>query len=164
MSSSLRRAQFSPSGGADVIKVEHPVRSDPQRGMLSVGGVQLDPVASLMIEHPNRGKRSIGIDLATSEGRDLLYELPRNADVFMTNYLPSVRQNLQIGVERIRGVNPDIIDARGSGFGGKGPNRDRGGFDAIAFWIHSGVAHALTPQDFEVPLTVGIGGMGDSQR
>ncbi|MET1756728.1 CoA transferase [Novosphingobium sp. RD2P27] len=149
--------------GADVIKVEHPVRGDAQRGMLTIAGVHLDPVANPMIEHPNRGKRSIGIDIATPEGRDLVYELAKTADVFITNYLPSVRQKLQIDVEHIRAVNVDIVYARGSGFGDKGPDRDRGGFDATAFWIHSGVAHALTPQEFEVPLTMGIGGMGDSQ-
>jgi crotonobetainyl-CoA:carnitine CoA-transferase CaiB-like acyl-CoA transferase len=116
-----------------------------------------------MIEHPNRGKRSIGIDIATPEGRDLVLELARSCDVFLTNYLPAVRQKLGIDIADIRAVNPDIIYARGSGFGNKGADRDRGGFDATAFWIHSGVAHALTPQEFDVPLTMGIGGMGDSQ-
>ncbi|MDE8653463.1 CaiB/BaiF CoA transferase family protein [Novosphingobium album (ex Liu et al. 2023)] len=148
--------------GADVIKVEHPLRGDAQRGMRSIGGVQLDPVVNPMIEQPNRGKRSIGIDVSHPEGRDLVYELAREADVFLTNYLPGVRRKLGIDVEQIRAANPDIIYARGSGFGDKGPDRDRGGFDATAFWIHSGVAHALTPEEFDVPLTMGVGGMGDS--
>lgn len=149
--------------GADVIKVEHPVRGDAQRGATSIGGAQLDPIANPMIEHPNRGKRSIGIDVATPEGRQLVLELAKTADVFITNYLPSVRQKLGIDVEDIRAVNPNIIYARGSGFGDKGPDRDRGAFDATAFWIHSGVGNALTPQESNVPLTMGIGGMGDSQ-
>ncbi|VWX54099.1 CaiB/BaiF CoA-transferase family protein [Novosphingobium sp. 9U] len=149
--------------GADVIKVEHPVRGDAQRGMLTIAGATMDPVVNPMIEHPNRGKRSVGIDIATPEGRELVLELAKTADVFITNYLPSVRSKLGIDIEDIRAVNPDIIYARGSGFGDKGPDRDRGGFDATAFWIHSGVAHALTPQESAVPLTMGIGGMGDSQ-
>lgn len=149
--------------GADVIKVEHPVRGDAQRGMRSIGGVTFDAVVNPMIQHPNKGKRSIGIDIATDEGRALVYELAKNADVFLTNYLPGVRQKLQIDLEHIRAANPDIIYARGSGFGDKGPDRDRGGFDATAFYIHSGVAHALTPQEYDVPLAMGIGGMGDSQ-
>ncbi len=149
--------------GADVIKVEHPLRGDAQRGMRSIAGVTFDPVANPMIQHPNKGKRSIGIDIATDEGRALVHELAKNADVFLTNYLPGVRQKLGIDLEHIRAVNPDIIYARGSGFGDKGPDRDRGGFDATAFYIHSGVAHALTPQEYDVPLTMGIGGMGDSQ-
>jgi crotonobetainyl-CoA:carnitine CoA-transferase CaiB-like acyl-CoA transferase len=148
--------------GADVIKVEPHVRGDAQRGMTTIAGARLDPTVNPMIEHPNRGKRSIGVDLATEEGRQLVYDLAKGADVFLTNYLPSVRQKLRIDVEHIRAANPDIIYARGTGFGDKGPDRDRGGYDATAFWVHSGIAHALTPKEFEVPLTMGIGGMGDS--
>lgn len=149
--------------GADVIKVEHPVRGDPQRGLRTIAGVTLDAVRNPMIEHPNRGKRSIGIDVTTAEGQELVYDLAKQADVFLTNYLPTARQKLKIDLEHIRAANPNIIYARGSGFGDKGPDRDRGAFDATAFWIHSGVGHALTPQEFELPLTMGIGGMGDSQ-
>ena len=148
--------------GADVIKVEHPVRGDTQRGMLTIAGAKFDPVANPMIEHPNRGKRSIGVDVTTTEGQSIVYELARTADVFLTNYLPSARQKLRIDLEHIRAVNPSIIYARGSGYGDKGEDRDRGGYDATAFWIHSGIAHALTPAHFDVPLTMGIGGMGDS--
>lgn len=160
---------FVPAGGAiladwgaDVIKVEHPVRGDAQRGMLYIAGTKIDPVKNPMIEHPNRSKRSIGIDITQPEGQELIYELARNADVFLTNYLPSARQKLKIDVEHIRAANPDIIYARGSGYGDKGPDRDRGGYDATAFWIHSGIAHAITPEEFDVPLTMGVGGMGDS--
>jgi crotonobetainyl-CoA:carnitine CoA-transferase CaiB-like acyl-CoA transferase len=149
--------------GADVIKVEHPVRGDAQRGMRTIAGVTFDPVSNPMIQHPNRGKRSIGIDITTPEGQALIYELAKDADVFLTNYLPAARQKLKIDVEHIRAANPKIIYARGSGYGDKGPDRDRGGFDATAFYIHSGVAHAITPEEFEVPLTMGVGGMGDSQ-
>ena len=148
--------------GADVIKVEHPVRGDVQRGMRSIAGMTFDSTVNPMIEHPNRGKRSIGIDVATAEGQALIYELAKSADVFLTNYLPAARQKLKIDLEHIRAANPDIIYARGSGFGDKGPDRERGGFDATAFWIHSGVANALTPEEFDVPLSMGIGGMGDS--
>ncbi len=148
--------------GADVIKVEHPERGDTQRGMRSIGGATFDPVVNPMIEHPNRGKRSIGIDITTPEGQELIYELAKTADVFLTNYLPSARKKLKIDLEHIRAANPNIIYARGSGFGDKGPDRDRGGYDATAFWIHSGIAHAITPKEFDVPLTMGVGGMGDS--
>ncbi len=148
--------------GADVIKVEHPVRGDAQRGARSIAGMTFDPVANPMIQHPNRGKRSIAIDVSTAEGQELIYELAKNADVFLTNYLPGARQKLKIDLEHIRAANPNIIYARGSGYGDKGPDRDRGGYDMTAFWIHSGVAHAMTPQEFDIPLQMGIGGMGDS--
>jgi crotonobetainyl-CoA:carnitine CoA-transferase CaiB-like acyl-CoA transferase len=148
--------------GADVIKVEHPVRGDAQRGARSIGGMSFDPVANPMMQHPNRGKRSVAIDVSKPEGQELIYELAKDADVFLTNYLPAARQKLKIDLEHIRAINPKIIYARGTGYGDKGSDRDRGGYDMTAFWIHSGVADAMTPEGFEVPLQMGIGGMGDS--
>lgn len=148
--------------GADVIKVEHPLRGDTQRGFLNMGGVQLDPLRHTLIEHPNRGKRSVGIDLATPEGQEVLYELARNADVFLTNYLPQVRQKNKFDLEHIRAINPNIIYARGSAFGEKGPEREKGGFDGTAFWSRSGIADAMTPAELEGPLSQAIPAFGDS--
>ena len=148
--------------GADVIKVEHPVRGDAQRGFLRMGGFPIPPERNTIMEHPNRGKRSIGVDISTQEGQELIYRIAKTADVFLTNYLPDARQKLKIALEHIRAANPNIIYARGSAYGDKGPDRNRGGFDSTAFWIHSGIAHALTPQEYDVPLTQGIGGLGDS--
>lgn len=148
--------------GADVVKVEHPGRGDAQRGMVTIGGVRFDPDVNPMMEHANRGKRSIGIDASTQEGQAIIHELAKTADVFLTNYLPSARTKLKIDVEHIRAVNPDIIYARGSAYGDKGPERDRGGFDSTAFWVRGGIGDALTPEGYDVPLTLGIGGLGDS--
>jgi crotonobetainyl-CoA:carnitine CoA-transferase CaiB-like acyl-CoA transferase len=148
--------------GADVIKVEHPIRGDTQRGFLNMGGVTLDPLRHTLVEHPNRGKRSVGIDLATPEGQEVLYELAKTADVFLTNFLPHVRQQNKFDVEHIRAANPDIIYARGSAFGNKGPERAKGGFDGTSFWSRSGIAHAMTPEELEGPLTQGIPAFGDS--
>src|ERR1700722_3897667 len=100
--------------GADVIKVEHPVRGDTQRGFINMGGVEVDPNRHPLIEHPNRGKRSVGIDLATEEGRAVLYDIARTADVFLTNLLPSVRLKNQIDLEHIRAVNAKIVYVRGT--------------------------------------------------
>ena len=148
--------------GADVIKVEHPVRGDTQRGFLNMGGVKLDPLRHTLIEHPNRGKRSIGIDLATPEGQEVLYELAKTADVFLTNYLPQHRQKNKFDVEHIRAVNPDIIYARGSALGNKGPERQIGGFDGTCFWSRSGIAHAMSPAELDGPLGQGMPAFGDS--
>ncbi len=115
--------------GADVIKVEHPVRGDTQRGFINMGGFKLDPDRHPLIEHPNRGKRSVGIDVSTPDGQEVLYEIAKTADVFLTNYMPAQRQKNKFDVEHIRAVNPNIIYARGSAYGDKGPERDTGGFD-----------------------------------
>jgi crotonobetainyl-CoA:carnitine CoA-transferase CaiB-like acyl-CoA transferase len=148
--------------GADVIKIEHPVRGDTQRGFLNLGGVTLDPLRHTLIEHPNRGKRSVGLDISTPEGQEVLYELAKNADVFLTNYLPQVRQKNKFDVEHIRAVNPNIIYARGSALGDKGPEREVGGFDGTCFWARSGIAHAMTPPELEGPLSQAIPAFGDS--
>ena len=72
------------------------------------------------MEAPNRGKRSIGLGLAEAEARPVLEELIRRSDVFLTNYLPTARAKLHIGVEEVRQINPDIIYVAGSGFGTQG--------------------------------------------
>lgn len=148
--------------GADVIKIEHPIRGDAQRGLARVGGLVINPDRNPIIEHANRGKRSVGIDVSTPQGRALIYRIAKTADVFLTNYLPSIRRKLQIDVEHLRAVNPNIIYVRGSAHGEKGPERDMGGFDATAFWARSGIANSVTPEELEVPLMPGVGGFGDS--
>jgi crotonobetainyl-CoA:carnitine CoA-transferase CaiB-like acyl-CoA transferase len=148
--------------GADVIKVEHPVRGDAQRGFINVGGMKLDPSRNTLMEHPNRGKRSVGIDISTPGGIGLLYEIAKTADVFLTNSLPAQRQRLKYDIEHIRAANPNIIYARGSAYGDKGPEREVGGFDGTAFWSRSGVGYSMTPEELPGPLTQGIAAFGDS--
>jgi crotonobetainyl-CoA:carnitine CoA-transferase CaiB-like acyl-CoA transferase len=96
--------------GADVIKVEHAENGDAQRGLsalmdMPVGSGSFAP----LMEHPNRGKRSIGLALERPEALEVLAELIRTSDVFLTNFLPRARRKLGIEVEDVRGINPDII-------------------------------------------------------
>lgn len=148
--------------GADVIKVEHPARGDTQRGFVNMGGFQLDPDRHPLIEHPNRGKRSVGIDVSTPGGQEVIYELAKTADVFLTNYMPAQRQKNKFDVEHIRAVNPNIVYARGSAYGDKGAERNVGGYDGTAFWTRSGVGYALTPEELGGALGQGIPAFGDS--
>ncbi|MGO8873070.1 MAG: CaiB/BaiF CoA transferase family protein [Acidimicrobiales bacterium] len=139
--------------GADVIKVEHPETGDPQRGLVSMGLIPGGPSAvNYIMEQPNRGKRSIGIDIGTDGGREVLYKLAESSDVFLTSFLPSVRQRLQIDVEHIRAVNPRIVYARGSGQGPHGADRDKPGYDGSVYWGRGGVGHALAPGDAKFPI------------
>jgi len=108
--------------GADVIKVEHAVTGDAQRGLqIGTGGVARGSFQPLM-EHPNRGKRSIGLALEHPAALAILLELARHSDVFLTNFLPAARARLHIDVADIRKVNPKIIYVRGSGQGVRGPD------------------------------------------
>ncbi len=139
--------------GAEVIKVEHPNGGDPQRGLISSGLVPAGAGGvNYMIEVPNRGKRSIGIDIGTEEGHEVLLKLAEECDVFLTHFLPSVRKKLRIDVEDIRAANPNIIYVRGTGHGSKGPDADRPGYDGVSYWIRGGLAASLTPPELDYPI------------
>ena len=85
--------------GADVIKVEHPRTGDPGRGRAAGSAKQGE--VSVFVEQTNRGKRSIGLDIAVPEAREVLYKLASTCDVFMTSFLPPARQKYLIDVEHI---------------------------------------------------------------
>lgn len=139
--------------GADVLKVEHPVHGDPMRGLITSGFLPGDAGgANYMVEVPNRGKRSVGIDLKHPDGRALVLELAKTADVFLTSLLPASRRKLGIDLEDVRAVNPGIIYARGSGTGQRGPGAERGAFDSSTYWARGGVGYALSPPDRDLPI------------
>ena len=69
--------------GADVIKVEHHLRGDAMRGLGSTGVLDLSKGVHVLNEHSNRGKRSIGLDLSSEEGVQVLYELAKTCDVVL---------------------------------------------------------------------------------
>jgi len=151
--------------GAEVIKVEHAVTGDAQRGLVKVLGLDTVSKGSSFIpimEGPNRGKRSIGLALEKPEARELLLELVRSSDVFLTNFLPGARAKLGIDLEDIRAVNPDIIYVRGSGFGHRGPEATKGGYDSTAFWARGGSADGVTPPGSESLMGMPSGAYGDS--
>jgi len=137
--------------GADVIKIEHPVTGDPQRGLISSGIVTGSSAVNHFIEQPNRGKRSLGLDIGTEQGREVLYKLAAQADVFITNLLPGSRERSGVDVDDIRAHNPDIIYARGHGYGTRGPQADRGGFDLAAYWARGGLGDSFIAREGGYP-------------
>ncbi len=148
--------------GADVIKVEHAERGDAQRGIkIGTGGAAAGSFQPLM-EHPNRGKRSIGLAIETPNGKRLLDELIARSDVFLTNFLPGARRKLGIDVDAVRAVNPTIIYARGSAFGPRGPESEDGGYDLSAFWCRAGSAYGATPVGADNISAQPAGAYGDS--
>jgi crotonobetainyl-CoA:carnitine CoA-transferase CaiB-like acyl-CoA transferase len=160
---------FTPSAGAvltdwgaDVIKVEHAVTGDAQRGLrLGTGGVAVGSFQPLM-EHPNRGKRSIGLALDHPDGHAVLLDLCKDADIFLINFLPDARRRLRLEVEDIRKANPKIIYVRGSGHGQRGADAEKGGYDGSTFWCRMGSAWATTPSDSPRIINQPGGAYGDS--
>ncbi|MGB5758718.1 MAG: CoA transferase, partial [Acidimicrobiales bacterium] len=110
--------------GADVVKVEPPGAGDPARG--------IDNVPRDYFMYWNCNKRSIVLDLSTTEGRDLLLGLAPRFDVLVENYGPGVVQKLDIDEDVVRAVNPGIIYASVKGFGLSGPYAERKCFDGVA--------------------------------
>jgi crotonobetainyl-CoA:carnitine CoA-transferase CaiB-like acyl-CoA transferase len=148
--------------GADVIKIEHAVMGDAQRGIqIGTGGVSSGSFQPLM-EHPNRGKRSIGLALDHPDGHAVLLDLCKDADVFLTNFLPDARRRLKLEVEDIRRANPKIIYVRGSGHGQRGHDAEKGGYDGSTYWCRMGSAWATTPVGSPRIVNQPGGAYGDS--
>jgi crotonobetainyl-CoA:carnitine CoA-transferase CaiB-like acyl-CoA transferase len=145
--------------GADVIKIEHVERGDAMRGLASSGIAVMGGGVHALLEHSNRGKRSLAVDLTSPDGLELLYKLAATSDVFLTNKLPSVRTKLGISVEQLREASPDIIYVRGTGQGERGPDADKGSYDSLAFWARSGIAVGCTRPEYD-GLMVGPPGPG----
>jgi crotonobetainyl-CoA:carnitine CoA-transferase CaiB-like acyl-CoA transferase len=135
--------------GADIIKVEHPNGGDPQRKMFA--GEHSPPQHQIMVEHINRGKKSVAIDLAKPAGRELLLRLTGGADVFLTSFLTPARQRLRIDVGDLGQDNPRLVYARGSGHGSRGPDADAGGYDMSSGWGRPGLATELMPASATEP-------------
>jgi crotonobetainyl-CoA:carnitine CoA-transferase CaiB-like acyl-CoA transferase len=129
--------------GAEVIKIEPVERGDAGRGIGTTGTADVN----LLFENANRGKRSLALDLASDEGREVLYKLVATADVFMTNKVARVREKLKIEVEHIRAHNPKIVYVRGVGQGERGPQANRGGYDLLTYWHRAGVSSSVAGPD-----------------
>jgi crotonobetainyl-CoA:carnitine CoA-transferase CaiB-like acyl-CoA transferase len=142
--------------GAEIIKVESIV-GDPGRALV-VGGFTRQAARAdtdFILELSNRGKRSIALDLKSDTGREFFGRLLASADVLLTNWLPAALERARLTVEDIRAFNPNIIIARGTGLGVRGPDRNQGGFDAATYLARGGVAYTLTPFGTENPAVQG---------
>jgi crotonobetainyl-CoA:carnitine CoA-transferase CaiB-like acyl-CoA transferase len=111
--------------GADVVKVE-PISGDLIRTIGTGSGGMSAYFANL-----NRGKRSIGIDLSASVGRDLVLRLADDADVFVQNFRTGVVERLGIGPDDVMSRNDTLIYASISGFGSHGPMATAPAYDHV---------------------------------
>lgn len=148
--------------GADVIKIEHHERGDALRGLGSTGVMDMTGDVHVINEHSNRGKRSLGLNLQSEEGLKVLYKLAASCDVFLSNKLPDVLKKLKIDVDDLRKHNPKLIYVRGTAFGPRGPDSDKGGYDMTSFWCRSGCADAVTPPGMGFVLPQPAPAYGDS--
>ena len=137
--------------GAEVIKIEEPAGGDPYRSLQINDGRQTAS-ANLAMEMNNRGKKSLALDLKSAEGREVLLELVKTADIFLTSLRPGAIARLGLDVADLRKANPDIIYIRGNGVGFAGEQADRPGYDASCFWARGGFASVLRPPGHDHPI------------
>ena len=151
------------SWGAEIIHVEPPGRGDLQRSILQkrlsrTGNV---PSMNYLWEHVDRNKKSIAIDIGTPAGQTILHKLIASSDVFLNNLRPYELEKFKLTYELLSGINPRIICANLTGYGQRGPMKNIGGFDSVAFWARSGVM-SLLREDEDDPPHVSRGAYGDS--
>jgi crotonobetainyl-CoA:carnitine CoA-transferase CaiB-like acyl-CoA transferase len=135
--------------GADVIKIEKYPNGDDTRSM----GPYINE-ESYMYMMVNRNKRGMCLNLKEDEGRHILYELVKTADVFVENYRPGVTKKLEIDYDTLKKINPSLIYLSISGYGQTGPYSQKGGFDIMAQGL-SGLMD-MTGERNGKPVKVGI--------
>jgi len=144
--------------GADVIKVEHPVRGDGWRGIVATGSVPVKDV-NFPWEQDNRNKRGITLDVSKPEGQQLAHKLIAKCDVLITNMRPHELKRYNLEYETVSRHNPRLIFANVTGYGRKGADQGQPGYDYSAFWARSGPQSVIREPDR--PPVFQRGAMGD---
>lgn len=145
--------------GAEVIKVEPPGGDDLRAFSLRSYGLDFDFATNYIFELDNRGKKSITVDLGKPGGPELVQKLGASCDVFVTNLIARRAARYGLTYEDVLRTNPGVVYASISGFGSKGPDQDRPGFDVSAFWARSGIMSMIGEPD--APPAQCRGGQGD---
>ncbi len=133
--------------GAEVIKVE-PLTGEMLRGAVRVSG------ADRVIEYPggevnwivqmlNRNKRGLALDLKKPSGKEVIFKLIAESDVFMSNYESGALRRLGLDYVALSAINPRLVYAVLTGYGAVGPDKDQRGFDFSAAWAHSGMQYLI---------------------
>jgi formyl-CoA transferase len=145
--------------GADVIKIEPPGSGDPYRNLPNLPGYPAsEHNFAWMLEA--RNKKSLALDLAKAEGQAVLHKLAADADVFITNYPPAVRARLGITYDHLAPTNERLIYASFTGYGEKGEEANKPGFDSNAYWARSGLMDLVRADTGTTPAR-SVAGMGD---
>jgi formyl-CoA transferase len=140
--------------GAEVIKVEPPLKGDPLRKWRLIHNG-----TSVWWEVQSRNKKSITLDLRQPEAQDVIRALVKEVDVVIENFKPGTMEGWKLGWEDLKEINPKLVMLRVSGYGQTGPYRDLPGFGAIGEAM-GGLRH-LSGEPGRTPVRVGVS-IGDS--
>jgi crotonobetainyl-CoA:carnitine CoA-transferase CaiB-like acyl-CoA transferase len=131
--------------GADSIKIETPDGGDPIRGFIRPdygGDLPRPTTANYLFELENHDKRSIALNMKHQKGQEIAHNLVRRSDIFLTNFQPDSLRRMNMDYETLSRINRRLIYAIGSGWGIEGPDKDRPGYDYVAF-AASGLMHTM---------------------
>jgi crotonobetainyl-CoA:carnitine CoA-transferase CaiB-like acyl-CoA transferase len=128
--------------GAEVIKIENPAGGDPVRALMALG-IPFELPVNPSLELDNRNKRSVTVNIQTPEGGAVVRRLLRDADVFVSNLRAAALKRAGLSYEDLRSEHPRLIYAGISGYGTRGPEKDRAAFDYAAFWARAGAMASL---------------------
>ena len=132
--------------GAEVIKVESPGGGDIHRYGHQLPGMPVSEIP-YAFQADNRNKKSIVLDLKTEAGREILRALVTKADVFATNYRSQALEKLKMTYEDFKKINKRLIYAYATGYGEKGPEAGKPGYDMVCYWTRSAIEAQLFPVD-----------------
>lgn len=144
--------------GARVIKIEPPGVGDAIRNLFRLRGTPEEVDYFWTLE--SRNKESLTLDLRRPEAKAVLHALVKRADVFITNSPFPARDRMGLRAEDLMPLNPRLIYASLSPYGEQGPERDRTGFDATAWWARSGLMDMVRASPVTEPA-ISMPGMGD---
>ena len=141
--------------GANVIHIENKLTGDGGRALNALGW-SLPEGRNAYFECNNRGKRSIAIELGKEKGREVMYRLVKNSDVFVHNFRQGVPERLGLDYETLRQHNPMLVYAAASGYGPKGPEAKEPAFDYLGL-ARSGIMTMVGWPDMPpLPIQLGI--------
>jgi crotonobetainyl-CoA:carnitine CoA-transferase CaiB-like acyl-CoA transferase len=144
--------------GADVIKVEMPGIGDGYRALAAAPGMPVSDVNYTWMMD-SRNKRSLTLNLKDPRGKAILLRLVSDCDVYVTNQPMPMRRTLGLTYDDLKQVNPRMIFASLTAYGEDGPERDREGFDLVAYWARAGLMDLVRTGDVEPAQS--LPGMGD---
>ncbi len=147
--------------GAEVIKIEPPKIGDSLRHLIMrTRRVNPQSERDYCWHLTSRNKKSLALDLNSEKGQEILRELVKDSDVFVTNMPEKTRQKLKIRAEDLLPMNDRLVYGSLTGYGENGEDSHRTAFDVLAWWARSGLMDVVRPSDNSSPGSIPIG-MGD---
>lgn len=136
--------------GAEVIHIEDPNGGDPMRDLGSMAVIRMADV-NFAFELDNRNKKSVAVDIKQKRGQEVMYQLVQKSDVFVSSLRKTALERVGLDYGTLARLNPRLIYAHVSGYGERGPDETRAGYDYAAFWARTGLMSSIGEPDAPPP-------------